>query len=233
MPVAFSRADANAFTKTLWPVGATLRVSFLNGDAPTRKRVAEIASEWSRHANLRFAFKDNSEPTSKERAADVRIRLTPGGRSGWAYLGTTAREASAEEPTMELAVNGLEPTSDEFRLQVLHEFGHVLGLVHELQNPNAEIEWHRDAVYQEYTGPPNRWTRQQVDEQFFNRGDIPRSSYRAFDPQSVMWYVVPEKLFAKPIVQRTGADLSASDKRFVSVLYGVVAAQGSTLAARK
>ena len=120
---------------------------------------------------------------------------------------------------MTLGVQGSSVTDDDFRFAVLHEFGHTLGLVHETQNPNADIAWNRDAVIREYRGAPNRWSREQIDNQFFETGTIPRASYRAFDPLSVMWYPLPDKLFAKPIVQRNAPELSASDKAFAAVLY--------------
>ena len=47
----------------------------------------------------------------------------------------------------------------EFRRAVLHEFGHVLGLVHEYQNPNADIPWNKAAVIKLMSGPPNYWDR--------------------------------------------------------------------------
>ena len=37
----------------LWRIGSTIRIRFLGGDPITHEKVKTIASEWTRHANVR------------------------------------------------------------------------------------------------------------------------------------------------------------------------------------
>ena len=39
-----------------------------------------------------------------------------------------------------------------------HEFGHLLGMIHEHQNPSSNpIQWNKQAVVKALSGPPNNW----------------------------------------------------------------------------
>ncbi len=50
----------------------------------------------------------------------------------------------------------------EIDYTIIHEFGHVLGLLHEHQNPHAKIPWNKEAIYKAFEGPPNNWSRETV-----------------------------------------------------------------------
>lgn len=209
-PTEFRPAE-DPFSKTLWPVGKSLSIRFLTGDDATRKKVQNIATEWTRFANITFAFGDDNN-------APVRIELTtPGG--SWSYVGTDALVISPDEATMTLGILGSSVTDDEFRMSVLHEFGHLLGLIHETQNPNAKIPWNQAAVLRVYSKPPNSWPKELIEEQFFSKTNIPPESYRPFDALSIMWYQIPKEFLTEPIQQRTKPELSESDKTFISKLY--------------
>jgi len=55
----------------------------------------------------------------------------------WSHIGTEANEIEPRQPTMNLGwLSGLtDAVSDTERGVILHEFGHVLGLLHEHQSP--------------------------------------------------------------------------------------------------
>lgn len=42
---------------------------------------------------------------------------------------------------------------------VVDEFGHALGILHEHQNPNVNINWDEEAVYADMARSPNFWDR--------------------------------------------------------------------------
>jgi hypothetical protein len=102
----------------------------------------------------------------------------------------------------------------------MHEFGHVLGLLEEMSNPNARIKWNTNAIYKDLQGPPNFWSKAQVQETLLNKcGVTDCPNYRAFDPNSIMMMSVPSSWTLDGMTVGINMDLSASDKAFVAQLY--------------
>jgi hypothetical protein len=115
--------------------------------------------------------------------------------------------------------SGAEVTVEDRKL-ILHEFGHVLGLVEEHLNPNADLAWDKDAVYAALYAPPNRWSKEQVDANLFRKPELRGfPDYREFDPDSVMNMDLAASFFTAKVEIRRGAALSKSDKEFVAQLY--------------
>jgi hypothetical protein len=185
----------------LWAIGATLRVRFLGG-SPAQHEAAERAARlWTEHANLGFEFEDVED-------AEIRIGFDPN-EGSWAYVGTDALGISKGDPTMNLGV------FDEYSF--LHEFGHVLGLIHENNSPHAELPWDKQEVYADLMGPPNNWSRATVDRNLLY--EATGIEYRAFDPDSIMMYSFPAKWFTDREARGGKQELSQSDKEFVRKLY--------------
>lgn len=73
---------------------------------------------------------------------------------------------------------------------IIHEFGHVLGMIHEHQSPfGTPFYWNRDRVISIFSGPPNYWSQDTITENFFveyNDNGIYNGSN--FDPSSIMKY---------------------------------------------
>ena len=193
--------------ESVWRVGRVVRIRFLEGDPALRARVEEIAATWMTHANLRFEFVDDGP-------ADVRVAFAPG--ASWSALGTEAWLVSPLEPTMNLA-----PAIDDplFERVVLHEFGHVLGCVHEHQSPAGGIQWNTEAAYEFYAGPPNRWSREDVDANVFARYGPEEAEASPFDAESVMLYPVAPELTCDGYSVGWNTRLSATDMRFVGEIY--------------
>lgn len=189
----------------LWPVGQTLGVRFLGGTPEEHRQVQQWAAEWSEHANLHLDFTD---PESTE----LRISFEPGNGS-WSVMGTDALAIPQDSPNMNLG--WLD------RGNVLHQFGHVLGLIHEHQNPNASIEWDEEAVIAALSGPPNFWPRDRVEQEVLRKADSERyGGYRVFDPESVMMYRFPAAWTRDGRgFESTASHLSDSDKAFAARLY--------------
>jgi len=110
--------------------------------------------------------------------------------------------------------------NEEYSRVVTHEFGHALALIHEHQNPAAKIPWNREAVYKYFQGPPNHWTREQVDINVFTRYSADITRYTAYDPASIMIYPIPVE-FVSDISYAVGWNkvLSETDKQYISSLY--------------
>jgi serralysin len=197
--------------RNFWPNGSTLKVRFLDGDSAIHARVARYAGEWSQYANIKFDFAP--QPTDR---ADIRITFaTP---ASWSLIGTQARDAPPQEPTMNLgAAAATRPT--ETRRLVLYEFGHALGLVHELQNPEADIPWDTAAVFQ-YFARRYGYTKRMVRENVLQKYDSSIGYRREFDPTSLMHaFRIPAEITGGRYDIKPGRELSESDKRLIRRIY--------------
>jgi len=200
--------EISSFLKKLWAPGRTLHIRFLDGDPNIQEKVKQIAQEWTRHANLKFEF-DNSP--------NAEIRITFKQPGSWSYIGTDALIIPKGQPTMNFGYLRVDTPEKEFRRTVLHEFGHVLCLIHEHQNPNANIPWNRDAVIKINSGPPNYWDRAAIDAYYFQKYS---GNYRPFDPISVMAYPMPKEYFLRGFeIKGGGGELSEGDKQIARELY--------------
>ncbi|HEX8195661.1 MAG TPA: hypothetical protein VF571_05565 [Pyrinomonadaceae bacterium] len=199
------QTNSNASKK--WTNGKTLHIKFMERNPKIESKLEEIAHEWEKYANLKFVF--GSSPT-----AEIRISFNNVG--SWSYVGTDALGIPQNMPTMSFGIlKLLNPDSDEFRRTVLHEFGHVLGLVEEHTLPSAGIQWNKSAVYKAYGN-----NRQWVDNYFFRKHSI---NYRPFDRNSIMIPIaIPKEWLIgdsfKPITE-PNSNLSESDKEIARQWY--------------
>lgn len=194
-----------------WPNGSTLRVAFLDGNDDCRRLVRQVACEWTEFANLDFVF-------PRGRDGDIRVTFTQHGY--WSRVGTDAKKAEPTEPTMNLGGLVLRrPDRAAARAHILHEFGHAIGAVHEHSQPNVQIRWNTDAIYSMYMGPPNNFTRAEVDKNFFERYNHEQANGSAFDPESIMLYPIPRAHTLDGFEVKANLDLSPTDKAFISEIY--------------
>lgn len=210
-PGGSAGARAAGVRNKFWtPVGRTLRVRFLDGDATVQQKVIRFANEWTAVANLRFAFDDAA-------AAEIRISFQQAG--SWSYIGMDALGVPAGEPTMNFGWLTRGTPNDEVRRVVLHEFGHALGLIHEHQNPASAIPWNRPAVYDYYGGPPNNWRQEEVEINLFKTYDAESTQFSAFDPHSIMLYPIPQEFTVGGFSVGWNQTLSTLDKEFMAACY--------------
>jgi hypothetical protein len=199
-----------ALTGKLWQPGRTLRVRFLDGDPLVQERIPPFAQQWSDFANIQFEFTDDPQ-------AEIRISFAQSG--SWSYLGTDALVIPQSQPTMNYGWLTRATADDEYARVVIHEFGHALGCIHEHQNPAGEIPWNKEAVYTFYQGPPNYWTRQQVDINLFTRYAADITQFSEFDPNSIMLYPIPNQFTVGDFEVGWNHALSDTDKHFAGILY--------------
>jgi hypothetical protein len=190
-----------------WAPGYPITVSFLNGSPTVQASVRSIASQWSAKTKVKLVFVDGD-------FADIRIEF---GSANLSSVGTAARDVPYGKPTMTL-VTGL--AGEEFRGIVLHEFGHVLGLVHEHQTPAATqiIQWKEEKVYDYYLRN-HGWSAPMVESQVLNYYKLDRTQYTAFDTASIMIYSIPEGLTHDGLMVRQTTQLSRTDIDFVTKMY--------------
>jgi hypothetical protein len=200
-----------AVTAKLWKPGRTLRVRFLEGNPTVQAKVEQVAHNWEQYANIKFAF--GTDPD-----AEIRISFThdPG---SWSYLGTDALTIPKSQPTMNYGWLQLNTPDQEYHRVVQHEFGHALSCIHEHQSPGAEIPWDKEAVYRRFMGPPNNWSRAQVDANLFQRYSATTTQFTTFDTKSIMLYAIPNDLTIGDWEVGWNTEISDTDKTFIGTLY--------------
>jgi hypothetical protein len=199
-----------AVTGKKWRPERTLRVRFLDGVPEVQAKVEEFAHQWSDHGDVKFDF--GSDPQ-----AEIRISFQHQG--SWSYVGTDALSVPSDEPTMNYGWLTPGSPDNEYSRVVLHEFGHALACIHEHQHPEAGIPWDKEAVYSYYTGPPNNWTKAQVDHNLFRKYSASITQFSEFDPASIMLYSIPNAFTVGDFEVGWNRVLSATDREFIGVMY--------------
>ncbi|GAB4406144.1 MAG: hypothetical protein OHK0053_32290 [Microscillaceae bacterium] len=195
-----------------WPNGSTLRVRFIGGSAYVRNKVRQYVKAWSEHANIRFQFVESG-------TAEIRVAFIL--RAGsYSYVGTDALNIPQSQHTMNFGWFYEESTEEkDYKSTILHEFGHALGLMHEHQHPEGGIRWNREALYRYFGGPPNNWSRSQVDRQILNRFTRNETQFTRYDRNSIMHYSYPAQVLLDGIAINPNLDLSPTDIAFIKQIY--------------
>jgi hypothetical protein len=216
-----SVARAAFLTSTLWPVGDTIRIYFIEpvpnnlewkspwttdskfldplyqniqGKVDPKTLVKTVVQErLSPIVNVKFEF------TTDVNQSDIRILFREGiGCSS--IVGNSrskAKFSSGEAPDME-PKGQPEPTMKYSWLDistVLHEFCHALGMIHEHQNPQGNpIKWNEPAVYCYYKSVNPRWTDNDVKRNVLDTYKTDQINGSAYDPASIMIYSFPDKV---------------------------------------
>lgn len=193
---------------TFWKPGRTLKIAMYDEDRKIIEKVKSIAKQWTEHANLKFEFVSGA-------VGDIRIKLEPNDFGfSISQLGTEALLHPPEEPTMTI---GTVLEHDEFEATILHEFGHVLGLHHEHQHPDADIPWDLKKVYAWYKEQHNL-ERERVDSDVLPV-HFTDATYGDYDPLSIMHYDINSRLTLNNWSHPGNRTLSEGDKAAARKLY--------------
>jgi serralysin len=184
-----------------------IKVTFLDGSITTQQRVMETVKEWEKHCCIKFRFGNFADP-------DITISFLYQG--SWSYIGTYSRKM---RPSMNFGWLTDNSPQEEYNRVVLHEFGHALGYLHEHQNPNGNIQWDKEKVYNYYMRPPNNWDKPAVDRNILMRYTVNQVNATAFDPKSIMLYAIPASLTLDGYSTSANTALSEMDKKNVGELY--------------
>jgi len=196
-----------------WPKGSIISVSFMDGDASVQQRVADVAGRWVAPgmANLQLVFQESN---------DSLIRISFKERGSWSVLGTGCENVTdLSKPTMNYGWLTPESTDEDLQRVVLHEFGHALGLIHEHQNPAGGIQWNRDAVIRDLSGPPNAGDLEKIEHNMFKPVAAGEANSTTVDPDSIMMYPLPAKWTLDGFSAGLNSDLSERDKDFIRAQY--------------
>jgi len=230
------RLKAAFYTKKLWPLNSTVKINFLENDPSiTRTSKSDIHTVNSEIDPLQQYFFDNPDinivvavkKIIKERIqplvslkfvyvdtkedSDIRISFESSG-GAWSLVGTDCKKEEKNNATMNLGWFDVST--------VIHEFGHVLGMIHEHQNPRGKsIQWNKPAVYN-WASQTQGWDKQKTEENIMNKYDINHINGSSFDPLSIMLYFFPADLTTNNKGTYQNLRLSGEDVKYITEQYG-------------
>ncbi len=194
-----------------WPIGSIIKVNFLQRDPDLEPLIIKAAKEWETYANITLEFVDSGE-------SDVRISLEQDGTS-WSKIGTACKLVTDQnESTMNFGWFNSFTDHDEIRRTTLHEFGHVLGCIHEHQSPDGNIQWDEDKIRSVYIDKLNKteeWVKINILDKFPKK-DISNSTY---DEKSIMHYSFDAMFTLDGKPYGINDELSEIDKQFIKMCY--------------
>jgi serralysin len=201
--------------RSMWHKGQTLTVAFLDGSALQKKKTKKYAKYWTdkskANANIKLKF-----VSGKKAMIRISFIADPG---SWSTVGTDCSMVPANQPTMNFGWLRNDSEEAEWQRVVVHEFGHAMGCIHEHQSPAVAIKWNKPAVYKYFEGPPNNWSKADVDNNIFDKYNKTQTQFTAFDITSIMLYFFPPEF----TLDRTGTPennhLSATDISFIRTEY--------------
>jgi hypothetical protein len=200
----------------LWNVGATIKVGFINGTTEQQEKVMALAKEWEKHANIRFEKSDKGP-------SNVRVEFSDA-QENYSLLGTDANQADPEEHTLHLDM-ALFKEPARLKRTVIHEFGHVLGFMHEHSSPISGIQWNKDTMYKQYA--QYGWDKAMVDAQIFRLYDRRYTNGTRYDPKSIMHYPIPAWHTMDGYSVDWNTEISEGDKELASLLYPFAGARAN------
>ena len=230
------RLAAAFYTKKLWSPNTTITMKFLEDNpritiTPLTNMdtkngpVDTLQMEFSKSDNLNIpqAIKTivqqriiplvsgtlNLKFVDKKAPADVRISFDSGGGS-WSLVGTDCLEEK-NEPTMNFGWFDVAT--------VIHEFGHMLGLIHEHQNPRGEtIQWDKEAVYK-WANETQGWDKETTQKNIIDKYNVENINGSDFDPLSIMLYFFPPSLTLNRVGTNQNLRLSGIDIQYIVGTY--------------
>ena len=218
---AYKSEDSESLTRgavlksKIWPNGSTIRIKFLNGSTLAQNKVKEISKEWTGYANIQFEFVAINEN------ADVKISFQwETDRVSWAYIGLDNKTIAQNLPSMNLSLfnqnDSKEIDSPDFKASVLRNFGHVLGLVYENQNPSSAFEWDDMRVRNYFLS--QGWKKTDIDK-LISVYSTSQTNHTSFDESSIMLLYFPGFLTKNGKGTKFNGELSATDKNLIRSIY--------------
>jgi len=201
-------------TAKSWPVGSHLKCRFLEGSPTQQAKVMHKVKLWEDHANITIEFVTTPDE-------QVRIAFQAG-QGSWSAVGLDALNTQyfpANAPTMNFGWLADDTDDTEYERVVVHEFGHALGCIHEHQSPTEQLKWNVEAVYAQFSGPPNNWNKDTIDSNILQKYSADGINATIFDRYSIMLYQFPAELFLDHVATPLNTHLSAKDMAFIAQVY--------------
>jgi len=190
------RVAAILSTRSKWVNGTVLHYCFFGAGsrfAVPRTQADAIRGAFAKWKAIGIGLEFREVNQLSE--AEVRIGYSTADGSSASAVGRDVLRVPLSEPT---TVYGWDLTSTYGRGTALHEIGHVLGMEHEHQNPNAGIKWHEQAVYDALAKPPNNWDRATTYHNILEKLSLQQVQGSTWDPDSIMEYEFEPGLIDEP-----------------------------------
>lgn len=187
-----------------WRNGETIDIFLYPTMTKYQYELEKCLDLWFKNTSLDYSLTLNPD------YSDVRIDFVRGSGS-WSYVGTDALLIPKHKPTLQLGWEGLDV--------IYHELGHMLGLLHEHQNPEGGLKWDEQVVIKELSGPPNNWPESQIRSNVLDKIDPSTVNATVFDPDSVMLYFFPDDWTIDAKGTKANSEPSTQDLAHISALY--------------
>ncbi|HSU26841.1 MAG TPA: M12 family metallopeptidase [Chitinophagaceae bacterium] len=212
-PVSSVGQELSVLTDKMWAPGTTITVGFFDADATPFliSKVKTYAKVWETFANIKFQFVPFVD------TANVKVGFKPDGQS-WSWLGRDVMTDYDNLKTVNFGWFNNQTSETEFRRVIVHEFGHVLGFIHEHSAPAAGIPWDKDKAYA-YFRKTNGWGISMVDSNVFKKYSATETNSSAYDRLSIMHYFFPADLVTDHSLFTDNTNLSATDMEFARKVY--------------
>jgi len=197
-----------------WDNGHTLRCRFLDGTPTQQAKVKAKAKLWEQYANVKIDF--SNDPNAEVR---ISFKADPG---SWSAVGKDCLNTKyfpKDQPTMNYGWLTDATDDQEYERVVVHEFGHALGCIHEHQSPKESLNWNTAAVYKAFSGPPNNWSKADIDSNILQKYSPKGIDASIFDPKSIMLYQFDASLFTDHKGTALNTQLSPKDKKMIAEMY--------------
>lgn len=210
--------DRNAMPDFLWNVGETIPFCFENGSEEEQNLVRSCMCEWMQYANIKFGELN----VNRRESCSVRIKFDYSGSSsnGWSTKGSSwpgkyyNNQIPKEQPTMTIYSNRMKNSSEK-RATVLHELGHVLGLLDEHFNRNSGLTWNAANIKQDIGNAQYESLFGAQQQEKYNSISV----FGQFDPSSIMMYPIPASWNKQGRKFSQNYTLSAKDIATIKILY--------------
>lgn len=204
-----------ASTGKLWKNNSTIIVSFLDGTPEFKAEVETFAAEWTRYANLNFAFYPELNKIPRGKQADIVITFNTNVHTS--AVGTDSRQRSPNEASMNLGITR-DKNINTRRSIILHEFGHAIGLEHEHQHKDRTLSFDEEKAItacQQHINFTAEMCRMFILEKF------PAGQYyfSPYDQTSIMHYTLHPSFYRDELDMQSNLSLSLTDKLEIAKLY--------------
>jgi hypothetical protein len=154
--------------------------------------------------NLKLVF----VPDNQARNAMVRVAFKDDG--AWSLVGTDNTSDTSGRATMNFGWFDVGT--------VMHEFCHMLGMIHEHQNPKGGIKWNVEKVY-EWAKQTQGWSRETTYHNIIEKYSENQLNSSEFDKRSIMLYPFSAELTTNGVGTDMNMKLSKTDVIWLAKMY--------------